>query len=220
MKNNYINGMNEIKASESLKRKIISKAEESRANTNNFKEPWHPFTIKKSVALIAFVCTFAIVMTLSFPNIKNNSTKQATGSGVNKAVNNFTITAYAADGSTVNIKPNVEFSLGGYTPEMNSVPGFPLKIVCKDADTIKLTSTDGEFLLWPYPSREIQHKGKDFNIKSGDTLYWSPIINSNTAITNNCTISIKAYKDNKVIGTNSIKIQLDSNNFYVGKLIE
>lgn len=221
MNNKYINGMNEVKADDNLKRKIINNIEENNFSESAFAQPSHLFTFKKAVAVIAFVCTFAFVMTLGLPNFKNNNTKNVPKLGVKKAFHDFVITAYAADGTTFNIKPNVEFSLGKYQMTMSSVPGFPLKIVCKDADTIKLTATDGEFLLWAPPNFKVQNKGKELEIKSGDTLYWSPqkSSNSNTAASNS-TILIKAYKGKKEIGTNSIKIQSDNTYSYVGKLSE
>lgn len=217
MNNKYINGMNEIKADDNLKRKIINSVKQ-----NNSKQSSRFFALRKTTIAIVAACAFAIVIIFGVPYIgsKENNTKQGQ-SEVKTLFNGFTITAYAAGGTPFEIKPNVDFLLGKYQMTMSSVPGFPLKIVCNDADTIKLAVTDGEFLLWSPPSGQVHNKGKELEIKSGDTIYWTPLNETKTdVITANCAILIKAYKNNKELGNNTIKIESDKDYSYIGKLSE
>jgi hypothetical protein len=216
MNGNYINGMEEIKADDSLKRKIISSVQQSKS-----KHDSRFFTFKKALVGIAIGCTFALVMTFDIPFIQSSTNIEKQGQfGVQSVLNSLVITAYAADGTPFEINPNVEFPLGEYRMTMSCVPGFPLKIVCQDADIIKLTVTDGEFLLWAPPDGQVHKKGKELEINSGDIVYWTPLkqINSDTIAANNCTISIKAYKKNKELGKKILKIESDGNYSYTGGL--
>lgn len=216
MNNKYINGMNEIIADDELKRKIISCVKQ-----NDSKQILHFFTLKKAVTSIAAACIFTLVMTFGIPFIQNGSYSAKQGqSGVQSVFDGFVINVYAADGTPLEIKPNVDFPLGKYQMTMNSAPGFPLKIVCNDADTIKLIVTDGEFLLWASPDWKVNNKGKELEINSGDTVYWTPLKGADNTIANNCNIVIKAYKNNKELGSNSIKIESDDSYTYTGRLLE
>jgi hypothetical protein len=215
MNNKYINGMNEIKADDRLKIKIINSIKECKP-----KQITHLFVLKKTAALMAVACTFVLVITYGIQYIQNKDNKINQGqSTVETLFPGFVITAYAADKTHFTIKPDVDFPLGKYEMTMSSVPGFPLKILCNGADIIKLTVTDGEFLLWAPPAGKVYNKGKELEIKSGDTVYWSPLkeINSHS-ITSSCTISIKAFKNNKEQGSNTIKIESDNNYSYIGRL--
>jgi len=215
MNNKYINGMNEIKADDSLKIKIINSVKESKT-----KHITRFFVLKKTAALIAVACTFVLVITYGIQYIQNKDNKINQSQSTMKTLfPDFVITAYAADETHFTIKPNVDFPLGKYEMTMSSVPGFPLKIVCNGADIIKLTVTDGEFLLWAPPDGKVYNKGKKLEIKSGDTVYWTPLkeINSDS-ITSSCTISIKAFKSNKELGSNTIKIKSENNYSYIGRL--
>ncbi|MEW6042483.1 MAG: hypothetical protein AB1633_13270, partial [Elusimicrobiota bacterium] len=217
MKNKYINGMNEIKADDELKRKIISSVKH-----NGHKNRSLFFTLKRTVVSIAAACIFALVITFGVQFIQNDSDMaRQKQSRVQSLFHGFVITAYASDGTPFEIKPNVEFSLGKYQMTMSSVPGFPLKIVCNEADTVKLTVTDGRFLLWASPDWQVRNKGKELEIKSGDTVYWTPLKGENTdTIATNCNVVIKAYKSNKELGSNSIKIGSDDDYTYTGILFE
>lgn len=215
MNKKYINGMNEIKADDSLKIKIINSIKEYKP-----KQTTHLFVLKKAAALMAVACTFFLVIAFGSQYIQNKDNGiNEDQSTVETIFPGFVITAYAADETHFEIKPNVAFPLGKYEMTMSSVPGFPLKIVCNGTDIIKLTVTDGEFLLWASPDWRVYNKGKELEIKSGDTVYWSPLkeINSDS-ITRSCTISIKAFKNNKELGSNKIKIESDNNYSYIGRL--
>lgn len=206
MNSEYIDGMNEIKASDDLKRKIINSVQQ-----NHFKKAPCFYTKRKTIIVAA--CLFALVITFCIPYINTKN------KGSNALFDKLVITAYASDGTPIEVKPNVEFPFGKYCLAINCVPGFPIKIECNDADTFKLKATDGSFILWEHG--QIEDIGKELEIKSGDIVYWRPIKGSNfDDLAADCTILIKAYKTNKELGKNTIKIESDENFFYTGRLLE
>jgi hypothetical protein len=217
MNEKYINGMNEIKADDELKRKIISSGKQSSS-----KQVSHFFTLKKAMVVVAAACAFALFISFGLPFVRNDSNSIKQGpAGVTPLFAGFVITAYAADGTPVEVKPNVDFPLGKYQMTMSSVPGFPVNIVSDNADTIKLTVTDGGLLLWSPPTYKVLYKGKKLDIKSGDTVYWTPMDEAGSdAIAAKCTLVIKAYKNNEILGGTSIKIASDDNYVYTGRLEE
>lgn len=208
MNREYIDGMNEIKADDELKRKIINSVKQN----NSKKTP--SFYTKRKTAVIAAACLFSLVITFCIPYIHTKN------KGTNALFNKIAITAYAADGNPIEVKPNVDFPFGKYSLAINCVPGFPMKIECNDADTFKLTATDGSFILWEPSDGQIKDIGKELEIKSGDTVYWRPINPNSDDLADDCTILIKAYKNSKELGRTTIKIETDENFFYTGKLQE
>jgi len=215
MNNKYIDGMEEIKADGKLKRKIMHSVKQD-------KQASRFFTFKKAVATVAITCTFVLVISFGIPFIQNNSHMEEQGQLKEHSLfDGFVITAYAVDGASIQVKPNVEFTLGKYELTMSNVPGFPVRIVCDKANTIKLTVTDGELLLWTPPDYEVYNKEKVLEIKSGDTIYWSPMseANSNTIATD-CILEIEAYKDNEKLGSNRMEIKSDNNYTYTAILLD
>ncbi|HZW49399.1 MAG TPA: hypothetical protein VFF80_04615 [Bacillota bacterium] len=205
MNNQYINGMNEIKADDELKKTIIN-----RVKQNNAKRLSQYFPRRKVISVVAVACLVISVIIFGIPFVQNRS---------NRAENAFIITAYAADGTTFKLNPAVDFLLGKYQVTMSSVPGFPLKVLCVAADAIKLTVTDGEFLLWSSSDWKVRNQGKELQIESGETVYWTPLQGSNTdTLARNCTISLKAYKNNQELGSTTIKIESDDRFTYTGRL--
>jgi len=205
MNDQYINGMNEIKAGDELKREIISRVKQNNANRLS-----QGFPFRKVISVLTAVCVLITVIVFGIPFVQNRS---------NRAEDAFVITAYAADGSAFKLTPAVDFLLGKYQVTMSSVPGFPLKVLCAAADTIQLTVTDGEFLLWSTSDWKVRNQGKELQIESGETVYWTPLQESNTeTIARNCTISLKAFKNNQELGSTSIKIESDDHFTYTGRL--
>lgn len=207
MNKRYIDGMNEIKADDELKRKITKNVRQ-----NNSKKAPSFYTKRKPI--IAAACLFALVITFCIPYI-NTKNKES-----NALFDKLAITAYAADGTPIEVKPNVEFPLGKYSIAISCVPGFPIKITCNDVDTFKLVATDGSFILWDRSDGQIKDIGKELEIKSGNTVYWGPINPNSDDLASNCTIFIKAYKNNKKLGSNTIRIECAENFSYTGKLVE
>lgn len=221
----YVDGMNEIKASNEFKSKMIRNIEQTTIKQTSIKQTYFEYKLKK---LTLLACTFAFFILLGISFFGNNRFFSWRSTDMDKYnLKDFVITAYAADGSTIGVIPNVEFIIGKYQPTMSSVPGFPIKIVCTEIDSIKLTATDGEFLLWNPSNSLIQNKGKEIEIKSGDIVYWSPLNNRNVnalatnanTLARNATIQIKAYKDKKEKGIKSINIKSDDQYTYTAALL-
>lgn len=208
MNQKYIDGMNEIKADNDLKRKIINSVKQ-----NNSKKLPNLFS-KRKTAIIAAACIFTLVISFCIPYIHTKNQE------ANALFNKLVITAYAADGTPIEVKPNVEFPFGKYSIAINCVPGFPIKIACNDVDTFKLTATDGSFILWEPSDGQIKDIGKELEIKSGDTVYWRPINPDSDDLAADCTILIKAYKSSKELGRTTIKIESGENFIYTGRLAE
>jgi hypothetical protein len=164
-------------------------------------------------------CSFALILSfiIILTGNENNTDKQSQPLSL---FSGFVVTAYAADGTTVEVKPNVEFTLGKYELTMSSAPGFPVKIICDKAEIIKLSVTDGGFILWKPEDSKINYMGKNLDVKSGETVYWSPMSEGSTKIASSCTFTMEAYKDNNKLGTNTINIESNNNFAYTGKLMK
>lgn len=213
--NKYIQGMEEIKADERLKCEIINNIK-----FNYDKKKILALRLQKLISIFALTSIFIIIMIFGFPFFHNNRST-TTQSGKQQLFSGFIVMAYGENKVLTEIKPNTKFLLGKYSLTMNNVPGFPMKIVCSDADTIKLTATAGEFLLWTPENPNIQSKGQKFEIKSGDTVYWSPLDNKELSKSvADCSIAIKAYKASKEIGSNLIKINEDDNHVFNGVILK
>lgn len=209
MNNKYINGMNEIKVDEEFKEKIINNI-----NQDNSKNNLQAFTFKPIVITMLAVCAFTLVTFIGIPFFENSNhavTQEKDHNAVSSIFNGFEITTYANTQASIEIKPNVEFILGRYNLTMNNVPGLPVRIVCDKAEIIKLTVADGELLLWNPSDSIVINKGSKLEIKSGDTIYWAPINEKSNSI-----LTMEAYKDNKILGSNTINIKSDSNGNYSG----
>lgn len=203
--NRYIDGMKEIQAGDELKQQLM----------NNAKQPTpdsaKAFAVKKTAALMAAACT--IILTAVF----GASFFQP---GNDKAVfPSFVITAYAADGTPVEMKPNVHLPLGKYSPFMSSVPGLPISITAENAEAITVTVTEGSFVLWSPPASKVIPKGKSLSVTSGTKLYWSPDRTPET-IAKKSTVLVIAYKNKKEIGRRSIEIQAGDDFYYTGVVKE
>ncbi|MGM0884858.1 MAG: hypothetical protein ACQEXQ_27935 [Bacillota bacterium] len=201
--NRYIDGMNEIKASDELKKSIINDAKKYQSKG---------FAFQKTTALLAAVCTFILLAMFGLSFLQPNSDKPL--------FDGFVLTAYAADGTPVEIKPNVGFPLGKYQMTMSSVPGFPINIVSGEADVISLRATDGSFLLWTPPASKVVNKGTQLEIKSGDTVYWSPLSDGVNKTVAKSAIEVIAYQNDKELGRRTIEINRKDDYSYSGILVE
>ncbi len=218
MKDKYISGMSEIKADEELKNKLL--------NINkNIKQSKYYFSNWKIASVFAIALIFVLFFNVCLPymqNMLNTNEVITTKTPIAKKIfGGFVITAFAADNSSFEVKPNVDFLIGKYQLTMSSVPGFPLKIECNDAESIKVSITDGELLLWNSSDGKIHNKGKELIINSGDTIYWTPLQkNSPNTVVSSSTINIIAYKGDEEIGKNIIKIEAVDRISYMGRMIE
>lgn len=204
----YINGMNEIKVDNSLKQSIINK---SGMNTSILDT-----ARTYRVAMIAVSCMIIFLLAIGGRFVLHNG-DQASLSGL---FSGFVVTAYAADGSPLVVKPDIDFPLGQYSMIMSSVPGFPITIACKDTEIIIVRSSEGQLLLWNPADSKVKHLGKQVTVRSGDTIYWSPLVEGNHSptVATQSVLQITAYKDHTKLGNSTIEIKSDEHHKYKGKL--
>src|SRR4029453_9164162 len=204
--NRYVDGMKEIKASEELKQRLIHNA---RQQSSARRTP----AFKKTAPLLAAVCAFILLAMLGAALLQP--------SGKQTVLASFVLTAYAADGTAIQMKPNIELPLGKYSPFMSSVPGFPISIAAQEADSITVTATEGSFSLWTPPASKVIPKGKSVSLSSGTIIYWSPIDeHTPKLIAKSSSVSIVAFKNKKEIGRRIIELQADDDLNYSGMVKE
>jgi hypothetical protein len=212
MRTRYMNGMNEIKVGEVLKQSIISKSSSIEAATHTGV---HSF--RNKVTMFVAACVIIIIIAIGGPLILHVGDQA--NSDPSTLFKGLEITAYAADGAPQVIKPDVSFPLGQYSLIMSNVPGFPITIDCKDANQIRLRTTEGQLLLWTPSDSKVIPQGKEATVKSGVTIYWSPLEEGNQsqrAIKS--ILEITAYKDKKKLGSSAIEIKSEDHVMYKGKL--
>ncbi|WP_419871554.1 hypothetical protein [Candidatus Pristimantibacillus sp. PTI5] len=201
--NKYKKGMEEITASEELKQQFINRAQQ--------RQPTKKNSLRRA-ALFAAACSFIVVMVFGASFLQPDNKSALTG---------FVITAYAADGAPVVMKPNVLLPLGTYSPLMSSVPGFPIRIDAEDADRIEVIVTEGVLLTWSPSSPKVVHKGKSMQTATGNTLYWSPIDENNEIpFAKKSLVSVIAYKNKQELSRRVIEIQSTDSLNYSGLLKE
>jgi hypothetical protein len=202
--------MNEIKATDELKQTIISQAG---MNTIVPQTAARPFRSK--LAVIAVSCMIIFLLAIGGSIVVHNQ-DQANPSAL---FSGFVVTAYAADGTPLVVKPDVDFPLGQYSMLMSSVPGFPVKITSKDADKIELQTSEGQLLLWNPKDSIVIPQGKKATFKSGDTIYWTPLVEGDQIqAVDHSKLEITAYKDMKKLGSSTIEIKSEDHIMYKGKL--
>jgi hypothetical protein len=206
----YVDGMNEIKATDELKQTIISQAG---MNTVVPQTAARPFRSK--LAVIAVSCTIIFLLAIGGSIVVHNQDQ----ANLNTLFSGFVVTVYAADGTPLVVKPEVDFPLGQYSMYMSSVPGFPVTITSKDADKIELQTSEGELLLWNPKDSIVIPQGKKATFNSGDTVYWTPMAEGDqNQAADKSILEVTAYKDMKKLGSSTIEIESDDNNMYTGKL--
>ncbi|QYR19176.1 hypothetical protein KZ483_14530 [Paenibacillus sp. sptzw28] len=209
LRSKYVKGMNGIKLDDELKQNIISKIGSGSSVTQIRVR-----SFRYKVAMISAACVIVFLLIIGGPLIFHNGGQ--TNSGPSTLFNGFVITAYAADGTPQVVKPDVDFPLGQYSMFMSSVPGFPITIVSKDADQISLRTSEGELLLWNPSDSKVRYQGKEAIVKSGDTIYWSPLVDGQVATES--MLEITAYKDKKKLGSNVIEIKSEDHVTYKGRV--
>ncbi|REK76107.1 hypothetical protein [Paenibacillus paeoniae] len=198
--NRFVQGMKEIMLSEEMKRAIVQNNKQSKSVF---------FTIRK--VLVMSACIFLIFAISGLSIWYNGEQKGVFGT--------ITITAYAADGTPIDVESNVSFPLGKYQLTMSSVPGFPLQIASEAADAIKVMTTDGNLISWAPPESQVWSRGSEAGIHPGDTIYWSPL-NEHGEMASGSLLKVIAYKNNKMIGTHTIEIKTDDLGYYFGVIVD
>lgn len=95
-------------------------------------------------------------------------------------------------------------------------PGFPMLITATGSDEIRVRVTEGSLLKWNPPDYHVYSKGQKLAIETGDTIYWSPL----EYRSEDCQITLIAYKNNQEVGTATIEVGSDEAGVYTGKLLE
>jgi hypothetical protein len=209
MRSKYVKDMNTIKVDDELKQSIIRKI-----GSSSTLPQIRVGSFRSKVAMISVACVIVFLLIIGGPLILHNGDQ--TNVGPSALFNGFVITAYAADSTPLMVKPDVDFPLGKYSMFMSSVPGFPVTIVSKDADQISLRTSEGELLLWNPTDSKVINQGKEAIVKSGDTIYWSPLADGQ--VTTESMLEITAYKDKKKLGSNVIQIKSEDHVMYKGKV--
>ncbi|GKU76558.1 hypothetical protein [Paenibacillus sp. L3-i20] len=208
---NYRNDMNEINVSSELKQTLISIPHRSTAEKQSTVSIFHRKLTMITVSCL-MISLLALGGTLALQHTKTTNTITL--------FSGFAITAYAADGTTLQVNPDIEFPLGQYSMIMSNAPGFPITIAAEGADLIELQASDGQLLNWNHSDSKIIVLGKEVTVKSGDTIYWSPLAegSASQAAAIKSELEITAYKNKTKLGNSRIEITSDDNGMYSGKL--
>ncbi|WP_068775931.1 hypothetical protein [Paenibacillus sp. FJAT-26967] len=207
----YAKEMNEIKADVEFKNTIITRAT---SNAAGIQTVAHRLRSKVGIIIASSVILLILILTIETPIIFKEGEKES--NVLSNLFQGFAVTAYAADGTSVIVSPDVEFPIGQYSLIMSNVPGFPITITCQNADDISLRASEGMLLSW-YPSvSKIERLGKEAAFKSGTTIYWTPLVEGSRA--QKAILELTAYKDNKKLGSRLIEISTEDHIMYKGKL--
>ncbi len=103
-----------------------------------------------------------------------------------------------------------------YSPAMSSTPGFKFTPVNSD-NTVKYecSTNSGEFLTWE--KSIITQLGKQCDINSGESIYWSPLSSGDKA---EIAVTIKMVKDDKVLSQKQVIIEKIDEILYSVKSID
>jgi len=117
------------------------------------------------------------------------------------------------------VKPDIRFPFGDYRMTNSSAPGFKLQVAAEGSDEIQVKVTAGSLLLWSPPDYHVYNQGQELTIASGDTLYWSPVSESDKR-TSECRIILTAFQNSRQAGRAVVEISADESFVYTGKLTE
>ena len=138
----------------------------------------------------------------------------------NSGVTDTSIQTNNAEGATLVNSDNNDFQLtispDKYSPAMSSTPGFKFTPVNSD-NTMKYecATNAGEFLTWE--KSIITQLGKQCDINSGESIYWSPLSSGDKA---EIAVTIKMVKDDKVLSQKQVIIKKIDEIIYSVKSIE
>ncbi|EFM09646.1 hypothetical protein PaecuDRAFT_3695 [Paenibacillus curdlanolyticus YK9] len=204
----YVTQMNAIKLDDKTKEKILHNVLSVSTISENYR-----FTVQKRFAVIAAACFLIMLIAFVAPPFMNQKDHQSPS-----LVQSLILTAYAADGSPIPVKPDVTFPLGRYSVLMSSTPGFPITINSKDADSIRLHASTGRLLLWNPADSKITPLNSDTPIAPGNTVYWTPLEEGNPPkVAAEGVVELTLYKNGRVAGKGKIEITSDKSVDYKGK---
>lgn len=123
---------------------------------------------RKASLIAALCCTAVLVAGIPLGLFR----EPEPGGSVDQGI--MVITAFAADGEEVALTHDVKFTADPYQLTMSSVPGLPFEVVCPEADSIRVTVTEGGILTWDPDTFKVIRRGTEHTIRPGDTVYWTP----------------------------------------------
>jgi hypothetical protein len=154
-------------------------------------------------ALVAFAVAACFIITAIFgiPLLSHTSeNKNPNG------FKGFSITAYALDGSAVNLEQNVNISYDDNQAYADTFRGIPLKIGCQNSDSIHITASGGNFLTFDESTGKTDTLGNDIKIKPDSKIYWSLDPTDPAWQNKTFSVDISALKDGQEIGSTGFDI--------------
>lgn len=210
MKNKYAEAVNEIRASDELKQSIIRQTASDASVTRRSAR-----ILRRKTAMIAVAAAFVLLLAIGGPLwLRGNDSERPPA-----WFDGFAVTAYAADGAAIDVKPNAEFPLGRYSMFMSSVPGFPVSVSAEGADRIEIRASAGELLSWSPSDSRVRRQGDRMDLEVGETFYWSPPSETESPAVASAELEITAYRQNEKLGKGRIDIESDDEGLYTAKWI-
>lgn len=197
-KENYIKIMSKLQPDYLMGTRI-----KERISTKNSKEKSYRNTYIMRVIAIAVV--FIVVFVgVRFTNLYNRVNKDTES----KKIESFKVIAYASDGRDRELGQGVEVLMEQYSPLISSAPGIPFSIQYKESiDEMKIEVNKGNIILWHKDDGIVENKGKIYEGKKEDIIYWSPLENQKL-VDENTEILIKIIKDKNIVEEKQVSIKL------------
>ncbi len=212
MRDEYVKAIDEIKASEEFKQSMIRSMSTVRQETRNEEKRKSGRNVRGRIVMVTVSCAILLLLAISASLVLRPDSRATVFDG-------FTVTVYAADGTAVPVKPNVEFPLGEYSMLMSQVPGFPVTVSSEDGDRIRIQASEGELLLWNPADSKVLIQGSKATVQSGETFYWSPSAEGAQSGAAG-TLEITAYRQETKIGSAEIEIKSENGQVYKGEFSE
>lgn len=204
-KENYIKIMSKLQPDYLMGTRI-----KERISTKNSKEKSYRNTYIMRVIAIAvvFIVVFVGVRFTNLYNGINNYKDNVNKDTESKKFESFKVIAYASDGRDRELGQGVEVLMEQYSPLISSAPGIPFSIQYKESiDEMKIEVNKGNIILWHKDDGVVENKGKIYEGKKEDIIYWSPLENQKL-VDENTEISIKVIKDKNIVEEKQVSIKL------------
>jgi len=156
---------------------------------------------RKALVTFAVAACFIITAIFGIPFLNHNSDKVTSDK-----FKGFSITAYALDGSAVNLEQNVNISYDDNRTSVDGFRGIPLRISCQDSDSIHITASGGNFLTLDESTGKTNTFGNDIHTKPGSKVYWSLDPTDPTWQNKTVSVDITALKNGNEIGSTGFEI--------------
>jgi len=111
----------------------------------------------------------------------------------------LTVTVFSSGAAEVALKPGVETALNAFLASGDNVPRYPLRIDADGADTVSVSVDCGSLFTWSAPDNVKTDRGSSWNIKPGETIFWSPYARSDAQTEASpvpqCTVTVTARRE-------------------------